>query len=220
MLQKFSLLTLNWNCLKASMKGMLSMSPTVPPNCRQIQKARDNQSKALELVCIKKMPAMRHVQRYKEDITSSSLRYVHNDCWYCIRKFEISAALTFTLLGSNANLRATVWETDLYDTNLRFHIVVINRDFGLLHNPLLNGICNMWHYWKGKGGRGVFILGIIHDGLYFNGTRALCRLLLVHYILQIYLSLTLHKHLLFWTTFLQSIWRPSVILLYDFEAVQ
>lgn len=33
MLQKFSLFTLNWNCLKASMKGMLSMSPTVPPSC-------------------------------------------------------------------------------------------------------------------------------------------------------------------------------------------
>lgn len=34
MLQKFSLFTLNWNCLKASMKGILSMSPTVPPNCK------------------------------------------------------------------------------------------------------------------------------------------------------------------------------------------
>lgn len=34
MLQKFSLFTLNWNCLKASMKGMLSMSPTVPPSCK------------------------------------------------------------------------------------------------------------------------------------------------------------------------------------------
>lgn len=34
MLQKFSLFTLNWNCLKASMNGMLSMSPTVPPNCK------------------------------------------------------------------------------------------------------------------------------------------------------------------------------------------
>ena len=37
MLQKFSLFTLNWNCLKASMKGMLSMSPTVPPNCKYTQ---------------------------------------------------------------------------------------------------------------------------------------------------------------------------------------
>lgn len=34
MLQKFSLFTLNWNCLKASTNGMLSMSPTVPPSCR------------------------------------------------------------------------------------------------------------------------------------------------------------------------------------------
>lgn len=33
MLQKFSLFTLNWNCLKASIKGILSMSPTVPPSC-------------------------------------------------------------------------------------------------------------------------------------------------------------------------------------------
>lgn len=31
-LQKFSLLTLNWNWRKASMKGMLSISPTVPPS--------------------------------------------------------------------------------------------------------------------------------------------------------------------------------------------
>lgn len=37
MLQKFSLFTLNWNCLKASMKGILSMSPTVPPNCKKTQ---------------------------------------------------------------------------------------------------------------------------------------------------------------------------------------
>lgn len=40
-LQKFSLFTLNWNCLKASMKGMLSMSPTVPPNFKKIDKTSD-----------------------------------------------------------------------------------------------------------------------------------------------------------------------------------
>ena len=29
---EFSLPTLNWNCLRASMKGALSISPTVPPS--------------------------------------------------------------------------------------------------------------------------------------------------------------------------------------------
>lgn len=36
----------------------------------------------------------------------------------------------------------------LYDTNLRFHTIIIYWDPGLLHHPLLDGICDVGYHWE------------------------------------------------------------------------
>lgn len=45
----------------------------------------------------------------------------------------------------------------LYYTNLGLDIVAINRNFGLFHNPFLNGICDVWHHWERE--KYKFVLG-------------------------------------------------------------
>lgn len=108
MLQKFSLFTLNWNCLKASMKGILSMSPTVPPNCKKHTVAHYN---------------LQSQRPLSQQVLDAAVQNNKTEATLCCSAY-------------------------LYNTNLRFYIVVIDRHFGLFHHPFLDGVCDVWHHWK------------------------------------------------------------------------